>query len=66
MSIDDFDTVEEMIEVMIRNLSETLKDAAKFDNGTAAAGGRVKKALMQNKKDSDFVRKEITTTIKKG
>jgi hypothetical protein len=44
---------------LVESLRDSLIDAEKFDDGNASAGTRVRKKLMEAKKDCDALRKQI-------
>lgn len=52
-------SVEAMLQNMIDELSESLKDAAKHDKGQKAAGTRVRKTMQSVKAAAQDVRKQV-------
>ena len=52
-------SVEAMLQEMIDNLTETMKDAAKHDKGVNAAGTRVRKTMQGIKAAAQDVRKQV-------
>ena len=52
-------SVEAMLQEMIDNLTETMKDAAKHDKGVNAAGTRVRKTMQSIKAAAQDVRKQV-------
>jgi hypothetical protein len=48
-----------MLQDMIDNLTETMKDAAKHDKGVNAAGTRVRKTMQGIKAAAQNVRKQV-------
>jgi flagellar hook-basal body complex protein FliE len=52
-------SVEAMLQNMIDELNDTLKDAAKHDKGVNAAGTRVRKTMQGIKSAAQDVRKQV-------
>lgn len=52
-------SVEAMLQNMIDELSESLKDATKHDKGQKAAGTRVRKTMQSIKAAAQDVRKQV-------
>jgi hypothetical protein len=52
-------SVEAMLQEMIDNLTETMKDAEKHDKGVNAAGTRVRKTMQSIKAAAQDVRKQV-------
>ncbi len=52
-------SIEAMLQDMIDNLTETMKDAAKHDKGVNAAGTRVRKTMQGIKAAAQDVRKQV-------
>ncbi len=52
-------SIEAMLQEMIDNLTETMKDAAKHDKGVNAAGTRVRKTMQGIKAAAQDVRKQV-------
>lgn len=54
-----FMSVEAMLQNMIDELTDALKDATKHDKGVNAAGTRVRKAMQSVKAAAQDVRKQV-------
>ena len=54
-------SVEAMVQAMIDELTTALGDAAKHDQGTSAAGTRVRKAMQACKAAAQDVRIQVQT-----
>lgn len=52
-------SIETMLQDMIDNLTETMKDAGKHDKGVNAAGTRVRKTMQSIKAAAQDVRKQV-------
>ena len=52
-------SIETMLQDMIDNLTETMKDAAKNEKGGNAAGTRVRKTMQGIKAAAQNVRKQV-------
>ena len=52
-------SVEAMLQNMIDELTDTLKDATNHDKGVNAAGTRVRKTMQSVKKAAQDVRKQV-------
>ncbi len=52
-------SIETMLQDMIDNLTETMKDAGKHDKGVNAAGTRVRKTMQGIKAAAQNVRKQV-------
>ena len=52
-------SIEAMLQDMIDNLTETMKNAAKHDKGVNAAGTRVRKTMQGIKAAAQDVRKQV-------
>ena len=59
-------SVEAMLQNMIDNLNDTLKDAAKHDKGVNAAGTRVRKTMQEVKTLAQELRVEVQETKNSG
>ena len=62
--LENYDTIESMIDETIKLWTGMLKDADKFDKGNKSAGRRVRKQLQEAKKEADFIRKSVLNKIK--
>ena len=58
-------SVQDMLQGMIDELTESLADAAKHDRGNSAAGTRVRKAMQSVKNGAQAVRVEDQTDTKR-